>query len=818
MTVEELNVIVSANKDDFDRKIRMVNENLVNVKKQAEDTSAGTLSAFKTLASGLSALGFGAMIKNAISLAGDLEQNIGGSASVFKNYADTIQRTAETAASSLGLSQSKYLATATKMGSLFQGSGFSVAQSADMVTQSMQRASDVASIMGISVDSAMEAVAGMAKGNFTMMDNLGVAINDTNLQIYAQEKGLGKLETTQQKVNAAMQMFLDKSDYAAGNYAKENDTYSGALTTFKAELEDFAAEAGTALLPLAQSVLPVLSGAFNALKPVIMTVAEAVGGLGGIVADVQAKVEAATPAQQTMLKIAIGMVVAIPAVTAATRLMRAAKLAYTGVLNILIPKQLTYASALKATMGWIGIIVGALALLGIATNKGTEGIDDNSEKLKKENEAADKAAEGVDDVAESTDNLTDSVKRSLAGFDELNRLSGNSGTLASSVVSSDDVDNAEGLAEAMSNVQEKINGTSFDFSFDGSIYNNLKEVWQWLTTDGFKLFQDGFNEAVNIGSDIWSLIFGDEDEKYTGLKNLTDRIQNLFGEDFVNFFKGVGEDIYNISNGNETEQYNALVRLNDKFKSLFGDLGEDWSDFWTDVGEGIYAFANGDLLGGLEKINSMFEGLFGDLGKGWSNFWQSVGAGLYEMTHADELKEIDLSGKYGTSIGLAQLDSNEYMRSGYDPSEAWNMALEKNGLTSNEALYAVKQFSTYDPQEAYEELLKNGLINSPDTWGGLGLLGLKKYAAGGFPDYGDLFIANEQGPELVGTIGNRTAVANSSSIETAIYNAVRSAMSDSNTGGQSADIHVTVDIDGDTVGETVARYNAVRNRRLNGRS
>ena len=816
MTVEELNVIVGANKDGFDRKIRQINTQLNQMKKQSEKTSDSVMDTFRKLASGLSALGFGAMIKNAISLAGDLEQNIGGSESVFKNYAGTIQKTAETAASSLGLSQSKYLATATKMGALFQGSGFSVAQSADMVTQSMQRASDVASIMGISVDSAMEAVAGMAKGNFTMMDNLGVAINDTNLQIYAQEKGLGKLETTQQKVNAAMQMFLDKSEYAAGNYAKENDTYSGALTTFKAELEDFAAESGTALLPLAQSVLPVLSSSLNALKPVIMTVAEAVGGLGDVVSDIQAKVEAATPARQTMLKIAIGMAVAIPAVTAATRLMRAAKLAYTGVLNILIPKQLTYASALKATMGWIGIIVGALALLGIATNKGTEGIDNNSEKLKKENEAANKTAKGVDDVAESTDNLTDSVKRSLAGFDELNRLSGNSGTLASSVVSSDDVDNAESLADALGDVQEQINGTSFDFSFDG-IYNSLKEVWHWLTTDGFKLFQDGFNEAVNIGSDIWSLIFGDEDEKYTGLKNLTDRIQNLFGEDFVNFFKGVGEDIYNIFNGNEEEQYKALKSLNDRFKTVFGDLGEDWSDFWQGVGEGIYKFANGDLRGGLDKINSMFEGLFGDLGKGWSNFWQGVGAGLYEMTHAEELKKIDLSSKYGTAIGQAQLDSNEYMRSGYDPTEAWNMALEKNGLTSNEALYAVKQFSTYDPQKAYEELLKSGQINNPDTWGGLGLLALKKYADGGFPDYGDLFIANEQGPELVGTIGNRTAVANSSSIETAIYNAVRSAMSDS-AGGQSADIHVTVDIDGDTVGETVARYNAVRNRRLNGRS
>ena len=159
--------------------------------------------------------------------------------------------------------------------------------------------------------------------------------------------------------------------------------------------------------------------------------------------------------------------------TMATRLMAAAKAAYSGVLAFLIPKQLTFASALKATMGWIGIIVGALALFGMATNKGTESVEDSSEKLKKENEAASDASEGVDDVAESTDNLTDSVKRSLAGFDELNRLSGNSGTLASSVVSSDDVENAEGLAEAMSNVQEQVGGKSLekylgmDFDLDG---------------------------------------------------------------------------------------------------------------------------------------------------------------------------------------------------------------------------------------------------------------------------------------------------------------------------------------------------------------
>lgn len=786
MTVEELNVIVSANKDDFDRKIRLVNENLVNVKKQAEDTSAGTLSAFKTLASGLSALGIGAMIKNAISLAGDLEQNIGGSASVFKNYADTIQRTAETAASSLGLSQSKYLATATKMGALFQGSGFSVAQSADMVTQSMQRASDVASIMGISVDSAMEAVAGMAKGNFTMMDNLGVAINDTNLQIYAQEKGLGKLETTQQKVNAAMQMFLDKSDYAAGNYAKENDTYSGALTTFKAELEDFAAEAGTALLPLAQSVLPVLSSSLNALKPVIMTVAEAVGGLGSVVSDIQAKVEAATPAQQTMLKIAIGMAVAIPAVTAATRLMRAAKLAYTGVLNILIPKQLTYASALKATMGWIGIIVGALALLGIATNKGTEGIDDNSEKLEKENEAANKAAKGVDDVAESTDNLTDSVKRSLAGFDELNRLSGNSGTLASSVVSSTDVDNAEGLADALSDVQEQIKvlDTSIGFDFD----LDLSKIWDQISSGelGKSLLQS-----------LATAITGETDTKI-----IDDALTNMFND----IFTGNWEDFSgNIANGaSKSEFVKGLLGIvsgvtddeilssaaYDMYKSIFSG---NWSKVWENWQLGSSILQSGIkkwVTGGLEK-------LYGD-----NDIIDAI---------VDFVYTILTQGGASIAMSIAKALGDIWKEYGNWVNGLFSDYISEKSPTDNAVSGVSMQSGNAD------STIPLPIETKKKNWADISSLGILGYADGGFPDYGDLFIANEAGPELVGTIGNRTAVANSSSIETAIYNAVRSAMSDS-TGGQSADIHVTVDIDGDTVGETVARYNAVRNRRLNGRS
>jgi len=195
----------------------------------------------KTIATGIAvgSTALAGLTAKALSASGELEQNLGGSESVFKESAEKMQKEAQQAFGKMGLATSDYLATANKMGALFQGAGFEIEASADMSADAMQRAADVASIMGIDVNAAMEAVAGMAKGNFTMMDNLGVAINDTTLQIYAQEKGLGELETTQDKVNAAYQLFMEKSAYAAGNYAKENASLAGSINTTKAALTNF---------------------------------------------------------------------------------------------------------------------------------------------------------------------------------------------------------------------------------------------------------------------------------------------------------------------------------------------------------------------------------------------------------------------------------------------------------------------------------------------------------------------------------------------------------------------------------------------------
>lgn len=82
-----------------------------------------------------------------------------------------------------------------------------------------------------------------------------------------------------------------------------------------------------------------------------------------------------------------------------------------------------------------------------------------------------------------------------------------------------------------------------------------------------------------------------------------------------------------------------------------------------------------------------------------------------------------------------------------------------------------------------------GSISAAQNMAGSAEYGFGVFASGGFPDQGQMFIAREAGPELVGTIGGRTAVANNdqiiSGIRQAAYEGFVAAMSatQSDSGG-----------------------------------
>ena len=605
MTVEELDIVISAQNREFNRAIDDVIGRLDGLEEQSRRTGDSIQGIFGNIAGKLAALGIGKLIGDSIMGGGELEQQLGGVEVVFKSHADSMKEAAVSAAENMGLSESAYLASANKMGALFKGSGFDIAYAADMSQQAMQRAADVASIMGVDVSSAMEAVTGAAKGNFTMMDNLGVAMNDTTLQAYAQEKGLGKLETTQQKVGAAMQMFLDKTEYAAGNYSRENDTFSGSLTTLKAEFENLTADLGTTLLPTATTLVSVTRSGLELISPMVISLGEGLNSVAQYLMDL-------SPSAKTMLGVMVASAVVIPAVTKAQALYNAANAAWKGLLSILIPKQATFNSVLKATFGWLAIIAGVLAIVAQVGAKKREM--DNSD-LEETAEDADKASKSTDDLSESMDDLgnsADTAKKKLADIDTLNVFDGSSGSTGGIDFNAITA-GAEDASSAVEDAKDQI-GELAD-SADGLSLDEFSDTFSTTFSDigsGFETIFDAFNF--------------DSDTQLQSLRTLNEMVKDLFGEDWTNFWEGVGATIYKAFNGTETEKSQAL----------------------------------GEIQSWLERANGFLTGWMGEFGKAWSDFWKARGSDLYNIFNpesgiktyigGDKPKENKLLGeKFGNS-------------------------------------------------------------------------------------------------------------------------------------------------------------------------
>lgn len=349
------------------------------------------------IAGGLAAgaVGLAALTTKAVMSAAELEQQLGGSEAVFGEFATTIQEKAKQAYGQAGLSQQEFLQGANKMGSLFQGAGFSVQQSMTMSAESMQRAADIASIMGISTTDALEAVTGMAKGNFTMMDNLGVAMNDTAIGAYALEKGLNKTTaqmSIQEKVGLAQQMFMEKTAKYAGNYAKENETLSGSLNTTKKAFDNLLAGQGdidgfidslintieiavpqiVAMLPklvqgigaVLKAIVPALAKALPALVPALITAVQDL--LNALIAALPQVVTVLVQAIPILIKAFVQLFLAL--LQALPQIIQIIAQAIPEIVNAIVTSLTEPASLQAILMGMVQLMMALIQAIPIIVN------------------------------------------------------------------------------------------------------------------------------------------------------------------------------------------------------------------------------------------------------------------------------------------------------------------------------------------------------------------------------------------------------------------------------------------------------------------
>jgi len=231
--------------------------------------------------------GLAAAAVPAISKASDLNENISKTEVIFGDAADAVKAFAETAATSIGQSQTAALDAAGTFGTFGKAAGLAGADLASFTTDFITLASDLASFNNTSPEEAVMAIGGALRGESEPLRRYGVLLNDATLKAEALSLGIydgtGALND-QQKILAAQSAIMKQTSDAQGDFARTSEGLANSQRTLTAQFDDFQAKLGTALLPVVEAIMPMLIGMTDWAAnntDVILGIGAAVGVLAG---------------------------------------------------------------------------------------------------------------------------------------------------------------------------------------------------------------------------------------------------------------------------------------------------------------------------------------------------------------------------------------------------------------------------------------------------------------------------------------------------------------------------------------------------------
>lgn len=225
-------------------------------------------------------------------------------------------------------------------------------------------------------------------------------------------------------------------------------------------------------------------------------------------------------------------------------------------------------------------------------------------------------------------------------------------------------------------------------------------------------------------------------------------------------------------------------------------------------------FKNDVLAPMDEDMNKLLKG-FGSKTASESAEWLSLGISRMAEENSDSKFSWDKLSQYFNkhSTEIAASSATEYAKK---YSEKQNQQIINNLLNPDTSL--TRQFNNTfgsigaNSANSFSQSFNNNLSlvipSIPVYSQPIGPMP-KQYADGGFPTMGEMFIARENGPELVGSINGRTAVANNGEIVQGIAQGVYNAMIAANgngSGGNGQEIRLVFTLDSDVLGEKVIKY------------
>ena len=222
----------------------------------------------------------------AFTMAADFQDAMGATEQIFKGSSGIIKDWADNLSTSYGIAKKEAIEHANIMGSMLQNiGGLSEEMAGKTAGNLVELAGDLTAMFGGQTSDAVRALTGALKGNNTMLDNYGMAVNDAMVKAKAFELGLssgtGEL-SLQAKQAATLALIWEQTGAAQGQAAREADGASGSMRSLKTEIANLSTELGEVLLPvitpIITSIRDMVSG-FRGLSPETQKTMVAVAGV-----------------------------------------------------------------------------------------------------------------------------------------------------------------------------------------------------------------------------------------------------------------------------------------------------------------------------------------------------------------------------------------------------------------------------------------------------------------------------------------------------------------------------------------------------------
>lgn len=280
MTVDELQVLITANTTALQKEIAKTNSTISGLKKSADKAQSGVTSAFSKLKQGIVALGIGKVIADSISLGMDAIESDNLFEVSMGNMADSVREWSEEVGHALGLNATEMRKNVGTIYNMTTSMGLAGDNALKMSKGVTLLANDMASFYNLSTEEAFNKINAGLTGETEPLKRLGILVDENTIKQVAYQQGIaetGTELTQQQKVLARYVAILQQTGNAQGDLARTLDSPSNQLRQLKSQVQQLGITFGSFFMPILQSVIPYITAFVNVISYALNSLSKFLG-------------------------------------------------------------------------------------------------------------------------------------------------------------------------------------------------------------------------------------------------------------------------------------------------------------------------------------------------------------------------------------------------------------------------------------------------------------------------------------------------------------------------------------------------------------